>query len=81
MYHDRINVSEGTDVSNTTTSKDYIICCYWYFLNKGFKFQSCVCNDCQLIMSIEFNSIAIINAHRVNYRCIVVVISNNEAIN
>ena len=41
---DRIDVSEVTDVNETSTSKECDICHYWYFLNKGFKFQPNVCN-------------------------------------
>ena len=40
----RIDVSEGTDDSKTSKSKECDICHYWYFLNKGFKFQSDICN-------------------------------------
>ena len=35
----RIDVSEGTDVNKTSKSKECNICHYWYFLDKGFKFQ------------------------------------------
>ena len=37
--YERIDVSEGTDVSKTSESKEYDICHYWYLLNKGFRFQ------------------------------------------
>ena len=40
IYYDRIDVSKGIDVNKTSISKEYHICHYWYFLNKGFKFQS-----------------------------------------
>ena len=36
LYYDRLEVSEGTDINET--SKECDICQYWYFLNKGFKF-------------------------------------------
>ena len=39
LYYERINVSEGFNVSKTSDSKEYIICHYWYFLDKGHKFQ------------------------------------------
>ena len=52
-YFDRIDLSEGIDVEKTIASKDFDICHYWYFLNKGFKFQPNVCNKCHdlLVMS------------------------------
>ena len=43
LYFDRIYVFEGTDVNNTSASKDCDICHYWYFLNKSFKFPPNVC--------------------------------------
>ena len=39
LYFDRIDVSEGIDVNKTSASKECDIRQYWYFLNKGFKFQ------------------------------------------
>ena len=41
LYFDRIDVSEGIDVDNTSD-----IYYYWHFLNKGFKFQPNVYNRC-----------------------------------
>ena len=38
LYFDRINVSEGTDVTKTSKLKECDVCHYWSFLNKGFKF-------------------------------------------
>ena len=63
LYFDRINVSERIDVNKTIASKECDICHYWYFLSKGFKFQSNVCNRC--------HDIAILNFKGSNYRCIV----------
>ena len=34
------------DVNKTCASKECINNFYWYFLNKGFEFQSDVCNEC-----------------------------------
>ena len=44
IYFNRIDGSEGADVNNTNTSKESSICYYWYFLDRGFKFQSDICN-------------------------------------
>ena len=44
IYCDRIFVSEGIDVNQTTELKKCNICNYWYFLNKEFKFQPNVRN-------------------------------------
>ena len=42
LYFDRVDVSEGIDANKTSASKEGDICYYWYFLNKGFKFQACM---------------------------------------
>ena len=39
LYYDRIDVSEG-DINKTSASRECHICHYWYYLNKGFKFQA-----------------------------------------
>ena len=59
-----------------------IFCCCC-FLNKGFDFQSSVCNGCHdiLMMSYDMNSIAILNLHVVEFCSIIVEISKSEAIN
>ena len=44
LYYDRTDVSEGIDINKSSASKECDICYYWYFLNKGFKFQTYVCN-------------------------------------
>ena len=40
LYFYRIEVSEGIDVNKTSASNEGHICHYWYFLNKGFEFQT-----------------------------------------
>ena len=74
IYYDKIDVCKCIDINKIITSKECIICNYWHFLGKGFKFQSTVCDGCHdaLMMSIEINSIAILNIHGVDYQCIFV---------
>ena len=61
LYFDRIDVSEGIDVSKTSASKECDICHYWYFLNRGFKFQPYVCDRCHdLLMFVNLIDIAIL---------------------
>ena len=42
----RIDISKGIDVNKTSASKECIICHYWCFLDKKFKFQTDLCNGC-----------------------------------
>ena len=82
-YYDRIDVFEGIDVNRARESKECHICHNWYFFNKGFKFQSYICNRCHdlLMMSINLGHIAVSNIKGADYGCITSGISKSEAIN
>ena len=82
-HYDRIDISEGIDINKTSASKECDICCYWYFLNKSFKFQSNVCNRCHdlLMMSMNLSDIAILSIKGSDHCCIISRISKNETIN
>ena len=69
LYVYRIDVSEGFDVNKTSESKECDVCHYWYFLNKGFKFQPNVCNRCHdlLMMSVNLSDIATLNIKAFHY--------------
>ena len=83
LYFHGIDFSEGIDVNKTSITKQCDVCHYWYFMNKGFKFQPIVCNKCLdlLMMSVNLSDIAILNIKGSNYCCIISGISKNEAIN
>ena len=74
--------SKGIDVYKISKSK-FDICHYWYFLNKGFKFQLHVCNRCHalLMMSMNLSNIVISKIKGSDYGCINSVFNKNEAIN
>ena len=77
LYYDRIDVSEGIGVNKTRQSKESNICHYWYFLTKGFTFQSYVCSRCHglSMMSMNFSNIAILKIKNADYCCIICRIS------
>ena len=83
IYCDRIDVSEGIDVNKKSASKDCDVCHYWYFLNFSFNFQPNVCNRCHglLMMFVNLSDISILNIKGSDCRCIISLISKNEAIN
>ena len=83
IYYDRIDVFKGIDANKTRESKECNICHYWYFLNKGFKFQPNVWNGCRDLvkMSMNLGDIAILNIKGSDYWSIINRISNNQAIN
>ena len=53
IYYDKTDISDGIDVNNTSTSRDCVICHYWYFLDKRFKFQPTVCNGCHDLLMMS----------------------------
>ena len=52
-------------------------------LNKSFKFQPNVCNECHdlLMMSINLSDIAVLRIKSADYHCIINGISKSEVIN
>ena len=83
LEHDRIDISEGIDVNETSNSRECSLCKLYYFLNKNFNYQLHLCDGCH-DMSMKANSmqnLAIIyhrgNAYRVNF----VFMSKNDAFN
>ena len=69
LYFDRIDVSEGIDVSKKSASKDCDKCHYWYFLKKSLTFQPNACNGCHdLLMSMNLSDIAILSIKSADYR-------------
>ena len=83
LHFDRFDFSERNDVNKISTSKEFDVCHYWYFLNYGFKLQPNVCNRCHdlLMKSMNLSNIAILNIKGSDYRCSISLISKNEAIN
>ena len=82
LCFNRNTASEGIDVNNTNVFMECIICHYWYFLDKGFKFHLDVCNGCHhvLMISMNFSNIVIPIIRGVDYRCIINGISKSKAI-
>ena len=71
------------DVNKTSETKEYGICHYWYFLDKGFKFQSDVYNGSHdlLMVSMNLSNIGILNIKSADNRCDISGISISEAVN
>ena len=61
LEYDRIDISEGIDINKKNASKECNIYHYWYFLGKGFKYESYLCNGCHDLMqkAMNFNDVAI----------------------
>ena len=70
-------------MNKTNASTDSDICHYWYFLNKTFKSESYLCNDCHDLMqkAINFNDFANFSVEGSDYRFHFWYMSKNDAIN
>ena len=60
-----------------------MLCHYWYFKDVGFKFEPHVCTKCHnvLMTTYELKNITILNVKGVDFRCVLSVISRDEAVN
>ena len=52
LHYERMDIFEKIDINETRASKECGIYHYWYFLDKGFKFQPNVCNECHDVLVI-----------------------------
>ena len=60
---DKIDVPERIDVDKTDALKECGICQYYYFLDKGFKYEPYLCNGCHDLTQkvVNFNNVAMIS--------------------
>ena len=70
LEYDRIDISEGVDINKTNASKECDICHYWYFLDKGFKYESYLSNGGHDLMqkAMNFNDVRIVLIKGNDYR-------------
>ena len=50
LEYDRIDISQGINVSKTSLLKECDICPYWYFKDIGFKYEKYLCDGCHDLM-------------------------------
>ena len=70
LEFDKIDISEGSDINKTNSSKKCDIYHYWYFLDKGFKYKPYLCNGCHDLMqkARNFNDVSIVSIKGSYYR-------------
>ena len=78
---ERIDLSEGICVVKSNSSKECIVCRYWFF-SIGSKFQDSVYNHYHdlTMFCINISKIAIITNKGVDHCCIICDISKSDAI-
>ena len=82
LHYNRIDIREGIDLAKSNSSKEYMICHYWFFKHR-FKFRDYVWNACHdlTMLSVHIINIAITVVKNVDYCCIIHNIIKSEAIN
>ena len=83
LKYERTDISEGIDLNKSDTSKECMICPYWYFKDIGCKYQPYVCNKCHDLSMVVYDlkDLMILNIKGVDYRCYIFNMSKNDAIN
>ena len=81
LKYDRIDISEGIDGNRTDRSKECMLCHYWYFLDKNFKYGRYLCDGCYDIVqrSTDFKNITIVRIKKNTCRISFPYINKHEA--
>ena len=84
LEYDRIDISEGIDIKKCKeTSRECILCKFYYFLDKNLKYGPYLCDGCY-DMSMKTNSmqnLAIINHNGNHYRVNFVFMTKKDTFN
>ena len=82
LKYQKIDVSEGIDVNKTSALKECEFFHHWFSKDVGFKFEEHGCNGCHdlLTMAHSLKNIAILSAKGYTFRCLLVGINKNEAL-
>ena len=69
MHCGRVDLSETIDVTKRNSSKECIVCHYWFF-NHGFEFQNIFGSGCHdlTMFCLNLSDITIITAKGVHYQ-------------
>ena len=58
LYYERIDIKDGIDPAKNNSSKECMICHYWFF-NHDFKLQHSICNGCHDLTMLSVSNIGI----------------------
>ena len=80
LQYKTIDISEWIDINKTSSSKECMLCHYWYFKDVGFKFEPHVCSKYHdlLMTAYGLKNIAILNVKGGGNRCILWGISKTS---
>ena len=84
LEYDRIDLSEGIDIKKCKeTSRECILCKFYYFLDKNFNYGPYLCNGCydMSLKATGVQNLAFINHNGNLYRVNFASISKKDAFN
>ena len=83
LEYERTDISEGIDLNKLDKSKECDICHYWYFLDKNFNYEPCLCNGCHDLLqkARSFNNVAVVSIKGSEYRTHFWYMSKSDGIN
>ena len=81
LEYERIDISEGINVDMLDKSKECMVCHYYYFLDRNFRYGPYLCDGCYNIIQRcnKFKNIAIVHVKKSVYRIYFLYISKREA--
>ena len=83
LEYERTDISEGIDLNKLDKSKECDICHYWYFLDKNFNYEPCLCNGCHDLLqkARSVNNVAVVSIKGSEYRTHFWYMSKSDGIN
>ena len=83
IEYDRIDLDEGIGMNKTSSSREFWLCHYWYFLDKNFNYQKNCCDGCHEISmkTVSIKNLAIAYSKGTVYRIHFWNMSKDDAIN
>ena len=73
LEYDKIDISEGIDVNESSNSRECSLCHFWYFIDKNFNYQKYLCNGCHdmSMKGVSIKNVVIVyskgNAYRIHF--------------
>ena len=83
LEYEKTDISDRIDVNKSDKSNECMLCHYWYFLDKSFRYGPYLCDRCYDMMQKcnKLKNIAIVDIKESVYRICFLFMSKREAKN
>ena len=80
LVYEKIDIFDGVDINKSDESKEFMLCHYWYFLDKSFSYRPYLCDGCYNMMQkcSKLKNIALIRIKKSVYRICFLFMSKGE---